>query len=365
MKKLSFITWCVSGCLSFGFVGCSKKDEKPSPAHQPQAVVTPAVATPQISPKEEDIRVPLGLDSDLAIPADNPLTSAKAELGSFLYFDKRLSKDATVSCATCHHPNKGWSDQQPVSTGFQGSKGTRNAPTVVNATYMALQFWDGRAKTLEEQSLGPIVNPVEMANTHEAMVGTLQKIAGYGPLFQRAFGTPEVTKERVAQAIASFERTLLGGNSRFDRYAAGDKTALSEAESRGRELFFGKANCTRCHVGSNFSDSDFHNLGVGMRAPNPDLGRYEVTRDEKDKGAFKTPTVRDLSRTAPYMHDGSQKTLEEVIDFYDRGGEANPYLDFRVVKLNLTAQEKADLLTFLKSLDSDPYPTMEEPVPLQ
>jgi len=281
-------------------------------------------------------------------------------LGKMLYFDKRLSADNTVSCATCHDPQKGWSDGDPVSTGVRNQKGTRNSPTVVNSTYMTLQFWDGRAKTLEEQALGPIANPVEMGNNHEIMVKTIASIPGYQVQFQKVFGGP-VTKERIAQAIATFERTILSGNSRYDRFIAGDKAALKEEEIRGKDLFFGKARCVVCHLGPNFSDSQFHNLGVGMNKPKPDLGRFIVTQQERDKGAFKTPGLRDLSRTAPYMHDGSQKTLEEVMQFYDQGGEANPQLDPLISKLNLTDQEEKDLVAFLKALEGNPYPIVTPP----
>jgi cytochrome c peroxidase len=306
------------------------------------------------------VNVPLGLDADLHIPADNPMTAEKVELGRMLYFDKRLSADGTISCASCHNPMKGWTDQQPVSSGVHGGKGTRSAPTVINATYMKLQFWDGRARTLEEQSMGPIANPVEMGNSHEKMVATLAGLEGYKPLFEKAFHGPP-TRERVAQAIASFERTVLSGNSAYDRYVNGDKSAMSAEATRGKDIFFGKGRCVTCHVPPTFSDSLFHNLGVGMARPRPDLGRYVVTRDEKDKGAFKTPSLRDVAHTAPYMHDGSQKTLEEVVEFYDKGGEANPHLDPLVTRLDLTAEEKADLVAFLEALDGDPTPTMEEP----
>jgi len=350
-------------------LGCSKKEEAPAPAVKTAAPSAPSEAKPANTPSDTTkpaegapfVRVPLGLDTNLNIPADNPLTPEKIELGRLLYFDKRLSKENDISCATCHNPHKGWTDNEVVSTGFHGQKGTRNAPTVVNSTYNLVQFWDGRAKNLEEQSLGPIANPIEMGTTHEAMVATLSGLDGYKPLFQKAFGDPAVNKERVSQAIASFERTILGGNSRFDRFQNGDTKALNESEVHGKDLFFGKANCTKCHVGTNFTDSDFHNLGVGMASAKPDLGRYDATKKEEDKGLFKTPTVRDITKHFPYMHDGSQKTLEEVVEFYDKGGEANKNLDFRVVKLNLSAQEKADLVAFLKALDSEPYPIVEEP----
>jgi len=273
------------------------------------AAATPAKDAPFVS-------VPLGLDADLNIPADNPLTPEKVELGRMLYFDKRLSADGSVSCATCHNPTMGWTDNQPVSAGIHGQKGGRSAPTVINATYLKVQFWDGRAKTLEDQALGPIANPIEMGNTHEKMVATVLKVPGYQPLFEKAFGGPP-TKERVAQAIASFERTVLSGNSRYDRFVAGDSSALSDSEKRGKDLFFGKARCVTCHLGPIFSDSAFHNLGVGMGKKTPDLGRYAISRKDRDRGAFRTPGLRDVSRTAPYMHDGSQATLEEVVDFYN------------------------------------------------
>lgn len=326
-------------------LACSKKEPAPKGPSQ-----TPV-----------DLKIPLGLNEDLMVPEDNPLTQEKVDLGKLLYFDTRLSADNTVSCATCHHPDKGWSDGLPVSTGIGGQKGTRNAPTVINATYFFSQFWDGRAPTLEEQAKGPIINPIEMGmEAHDLAVANIKKVPGYQPLFQKAFGE-EPNIENIAKAIASFERTVLGGNSKYDRFQKGDQSALNEQEKLGMELFFGKANCTRCHVGATFSDSQFHNLGVGMDKENPDLGRYVVTKKEEDKGAFKTPGLRDVSKTAPYMHDGSQSTLEEVMEFYDQGGEANPHLDFNMKPLNLTSEEKQALVAFMKALDSDPYPTVQEP----
>jgi cytochrome c peroxidase len=306
-------------------------------------------------------QVPLGLYASPTVPDDNPMSVDKVELGYLLYFDKRLSFDNTVSCASCHHPDKGWTDQARVSTGILGQQGARSAPTVVNAAYMFSQFWDGRAGSLEEQALGPLINPIEMGNPdHASVVKQLKAIPGYDGYFQKAFGE-SVSKENIAKAIAAFERTILAANSRHDRYAQGDTTVLTTAENHGRELFFGKANCSRCHVGENFSDSQFHNIGVGMAAAEPDLGRHDHTKEEAQKGAFKTPTVRDITKTAPYMHDGSQLTLEEVVEFYDIGGEKNEHLDVLMIPLNLTDQEKADLVAFLKTLESEPYPHVPEP----
>jgi cytochrome c peroxidase len=347
-------------------VGCTAPPAgQPSANPPPAAVVSPVPAMPGAtsqasSPSAALVQVPLGLSADLHVPSDNPLTPEKIELGRMLYFDKRLSADGTVSCATCHDPQKGWTDNLPVSNGIRGQKGTRNAPSVINSTYSPLQFWDGRAKTLEEQALGPIANPVEMGATHEAMVTSLKGIKGYQPLFEKAFGGP-ATKERVGMALAAFERTVLSGNSRYDRFQAGDKKALNESETRGLALFFGKARCVLCHSAPTFSDGRFHNLGVGMDKPKPDLGRFVVTKQDADRGAFKTSMLRDLTHTAPYMHDGSEKDLATVVEFYDRGGQANPQLDRLMVPLHLTIVEKADLVAFLKALDGDPTPTAESP----
>ncbi len=298
--------------------------------------------------------VPLGLKAP-DVPADNPVTKEQVELGKALYFDKRLSKDNTVSCATCHDPKKGWTDQAPVSAGIGGQRGGRSAPTVLNSAYHEKQFWDGRAPSLEEQAKGPIHNPIEMGFTHEACVARLKKIKGYAPLFKQAFGDGEITIDRVAKAIATFERTVLTGNSKYDKWQNGDKKAMNASEIRGHTLFHGKANCAICHDGFNFTDSDFHNLGVGTakEIAKPDLGRYEVTKEDKDRGAFRTPPLRNLRDTAPYMHDGSQHTLEQVVDFYDRGGEKNPNLSGRIKPLRLTPAEKKDLIAFLDALQGD------------
>ena len=299
------------------------------------------------------VQVPLGLSADLQAPADNPVTQAKVELGRHLYYEARLSVAGDVSCATCHAPDKGFTDQAPVSSGHEGQKGGRSAPTVINATYNYLQFWDGRAASLEEQALGPIENPIEMANTLENAVATLERLPEYASRFEAAFGDPAVTPERIGKAIASFERTVISGNSKWDRYIAGDESAMNEQEIHGWELFKTKAQCTLCHAGQNFSDSDFHNLGVGMSIAQPDMGRHDATGEDADRGAFKTPTVRDITRTAPYMHDGSQTTLEEVVRFYNQGGEPNQWLDKNIRPLHLTDDEVADVVAFLRALDGE------------
>ncbi len=300
------------------------------------------------------LKLPLGLQEQAAyIPADNPPTPAKIALGKMLYFDKRLSVDGTVACATCHAPRFGFTDGQPVSTGIKRQKGGRSAPTVINRLFSKEQFWDGRAADLEDQALGPIQNPIEMGNTLENVVATLKKTPGYVKAFEQAYGDPDISPKRIAQAIASFERTVLSGNSPFDRYEAGDKKALSASARRGMELFRGKARCQVCHAGFNFTEEGYNNIGVGMDKPKPDLGRDNVTKQEADRGAFKTPTLRHIHATAPYMHDGSLKTLMEVVEYYNKGGTPNPYLSKEIKPLNLTEQEKADLVAFLHALTGE------------
>jgi len=335
--------------------------------------------------QEAPLEVPLGL-IEPEIPADNFLTPAKVALGRDLYFDARLSVDDTVSCATCHDPKLGFADAKPRAVGVQDLVGPRNSPTTLNAALYLEQFWDGRAPSLEEQAKGPLINPVEMAMpSHDAVVEKVSGIPEYPPKFAEAFGDDAVTIDRIAMAIASFERTLLVANSPFDRFMyAGEKEALGDAAKRGLELFEGKARCKTCHgfVSSFglFTDDKYHNIGVGMDDPAvvelarragrgedvtaademqlKELGRYLVTRQVKDIGAFKTSSLRNVALTAPYMHDGSQATLEEVIDFYNKGGHENPFLSGEIRRLDLTDQEKADLVEFLKTLTSPDIPDL-------
>src|SRR5690348_3002036 len=242
----------------------------------------------QTSPK-----APLGLPP-LQWPRDNPYSAAKVELGRDLYFDKRLSADDSVSCASCHAPQHAFTDGSPVSTGIKSQKGGRSAPTVINRAYSLAQFWDGRAASLEEQAKGPMANPIEMGNTHEALVGNLRGIAGYRPLFAKAFGDDTIDIDRVAMAIATFERTVLSGNAPYDRYKRGDKKAMTPEQVRGMSVFFDKAKCDRCHENSNFTLNAYSNLGVGTDKPEPDVGRYAETKDPRDWGVFKVPTLREI-----------------------------------------------------------------------
>lgn len=309
----------------------------------------------------EDIKPPLGL-LPLNWPADNPYTAAKAELGKLLYFDRRLSADNSVSCASCHDPKYGYTDGAPVSTGMKGQKGGRSAPTVINRAYSLNQFWDGRAATLEEQAKGPIQNPIEMGETHVNVVNKLLAVKGYRAMFLKSFGTEDFTIDHMAKAIATFERTLLSGNSPYDQYKAGNKKALTAGQVRGMDVFFNKAKCDQCHEGINFTSNAYHNIGVGMDKPNPDEGRSGVTKNPAEYGAFKTPTLRDIARTAPYMHDGSLTTLDKVVDYYDKGGNPNKNLDSAIKKLNLTEQDKKDLEAFLRSLNGEGWQHIKPPV---
>jgi len=291
----------------------------------------------------------------MPIPADNPLTPEKIALGKQLFFDTRLSSDRTVSCATCHNPDESWADRSRVSTGVGHKMGKRNSPTILNAGYSIPQFWDGRAIYLEKQAVGPVENPLEMDLPMPQLLARLDASPGYRRQFVAIFGA-EATAANVAKAIASFERTITNPDSPYDRYLMGDERAMSPAALRGRKLFEStRLGCANCHSGAYFSDSEYHNLGIGYSSGKyADVGRYDVTKDPKDMGAFRTPTLRNVAVTPPYMHDGSLATLTDVIDLYDRGGIPNPNLDKGVKPLRLTQTEKSELVEFLKSLTGRP-----------
>ena len=324
----------------------------------------------------------------LAVPADNPLTPAKVALGRKLFFDRRLSPNRTMSCAMCHVPEQGFTAHElATSVGIEGRSVRRNAPTLLNVAWQRRLFHDGREFSLENQVWGPLLAPNEMGNPSIGYV--IERIGGledYRGLFEGAFDGQGASAERIGQAIASYERTLVAGNSRFDRWRyGGEAQALSETEQLGFRIFAGKARCTACHtIGEHdalFTDHGFHNTGIGWRRafdspertrveiapgmhaeldrqtvesfaelPAKDAGRYEIPRDPKDRWAYKTPSLRNVALTAPYMHDGSLPTLEAVIDFYDRGGIDNPGKSALLAPLGLSAQERAALVAFLKSL---------------
>jgi cytochrome c peroxidase len=308
--------------------------------------------------------IPLGLDEEgFHVPKDNPLTKNKIALGRLLFFDKRMSDDNSISCSTCHIPALAFTDGQPVSTGIKLQQGGRSAPTAINRGFSKMQFWDGRAPTLEAQSVGPLTNPIEHGfPDNDAVVAKINSIAGYKKLFKDVFGTSTITIGQVGKAIASFQRTLISGNSPFDKFDwDGDEKAISESAKRGKKLFFDKARCNLCHFGTNFSDEKFHNIGIGWGHENLDVGRFNVTKDKKDIGAFKTPTLREISMTAPYMHDGRFATLEEVVEHYNSGGIKNPFLDNQIIPLELTESEKRDLVEMLRTLNGEGWQHAKAP----
>ena len=335
----------------------------------------------------------------LPIPANNPQTPAKIALGDKLFHDQRFSIDGTISCASCHDDNKAFTDHLQVSVGHHGLTGTRNAPTVLNAAFYKSQFWDGREPDLEGQSKGPFINPVEAGlSNHQPILDIVSSDVDYKAAFAEVFNVSgeQLTMEHVSKAIASFERSLIAGNSPFDQfYFKGDKAALTEQQQRGFQLFLGQGRCVSCHTIEQdhalFTDSRFHNIGVGINAIQQDvprlaqafleaknkggdvdqmvltdkksseLGRFAVTDGFNDMGAFKTPTLRNIALTAPYMHDGSLKTLKEVVIHYNNGGatpasaQINAFLSGGIRPLNLTDAQIDDLVAFLQSLTSAQY----------
>jgi cytochrome c peroxidase len=293
--------------------------------------------------------IPLGLDPERPVPSENPLTEAKVRLGRRLFFDPVLSANSSVSCASCHDPAHGFAGTGRVAIGVGGRQTTRNAPSLLNRAYGTAFFWDGRETTLEAQALRPIEHPSEMGSTVASAVDRLRASKDYSTAFQNVF--PDgVTAENLGRALASFERVLLSGNSRVDRFRVGEVAALDAQARHGLWLFESRGRCWRCHSGRNFSDEQYHNTGVSWGREPADWGRFERTRQEEDRGRFKTPSLRGLTATAPYMHDGSMATLEEVVEFYNRGGGKNPHLDPILEPLGLSKQDVRDLVAFLKAL---------------
>jgi cytochrome c peroxidase len=316
-----------------------------------------------------EIAAPLGLPPLPVDPGNRP-TAGSIALGRKLFYDARLSSDGSLSCAGCHNPATHFADGQPVAKGVNGQLGSRNTPTVLNAVYNVSQFWDGRAPSLERQAGDPIANPKEMNLPHEVCVARLNSEQAYLDEFAKVFGPGAITMEKLEMTIAAFERTLVSGNSPFDRYRyGGDKSALSEAAVRGLAIFTDakRGNCATCHTISEkfalFSDGRFHNIGAGMNAYGEltDPGRYARTGAEADRGAFRTPGLRNVALTAPYMHDGSLKTLKDVVDFYAGGGNSNPNLDMEIKSLKLSQREREDLVAFLESLTGEVPPNSGPP----
>lgn len=344
-----------------------------------------------------DLKVPTGIPADLwsyFVPKSNQLTPAKVELGRQLFFDQRLSADNSVSCATCHDPDHAFTDGRKTAIGIGNRKGTRNTPTILNAMFNSTIFWDGRANSLEEQAIQPLVNPDEMGNiSHDQVIQRIAAVPDYAAQFQRVFGKA-VDIDSFAKAIAAYERTLLAGNAPLDRFLAGDRNALGEAAQRGLNLYRTKARCTVCHsLNTAFpflTDGNYRNTGVAANfagfnalsrlatgaAPVPagaeslnhgtsvrstlakqegtaELGRFLVSDDTLDIGAFRTPSLRNVELTAPYFHDGSAATLADVVRYYSQGGNDNTKRDWELQAINLTEAEQQDLIEFLKCLTSD------------
>lgn len=342
-----------------------------------------------------EIKIPRGIPQDLwayFIPADNPMTAAKADLGRTLFFDARLSADGSVSCASCHDPKRAFTDGRAIAEGIGGRKGARNSPTLLNAMFNTGQFWDGRAASLEDQAKMPLTNPDEMGNRSlDEVAARLSSIPEYAAGFKQVFDGP-VTIDRLAKAIAAFERTLISGDSPLDRYLAGDLDALGDSARTGFALFRGKARCGICHAfNQNFAnfaafpfltDGNYRNTGVAanfggfnalarraMAASRDeshnavvelarqeragDLGRFVISGNTLDIGAFRTPSLRNVELTAPYFHDGSAAALEDVVRYYVKGGNVNPNRDWQLEPVALTESEQHDLVEFLKALTSD------------
>ncbi len=386
MKRLLILAVIVIGIVTL-IVGCERSAEKVSP----KGPTNPEADTLAQPKSLQQVGVPVQLTQE-AIPADNPQTSEKISLGQKLFFDRRLSADSTVSCSTCHNPDLAFTDRKSTSVGIKGRVGQRNAPTILNALYNKTQFWDGRVNTLEEQATLPIVNAVEMGHPNlDAAVAQIAGIEEYQQAFQRVFGRPPNGPD-LLRAIASYERTQVSFDSPFDHFIAGDKNAIDDSAKRGWELFNTQARCNKCHALTDtqrdvtvFTDNDFHNIGIGIIRHNvvalarqaeqliksgdtaaidraaiqtdmSALGRFLMTKKEKDIASFKTPDIRNVLVTGPYFHDGSQETLWDVIDHYNKGdGLQNPYLDEDIQPLALTENEIDDLVAFMASLTSAIY----------
>jgi cytochrome c peroxidase len=291
----------------------------------------------------------------LPVPADNPITAEKVALGRRLFFDKRLSRTGEIACASCHRQENAFADPRAVSVGVEGRTGTRNAPALINLAYGRSFFWDGGVDTLERQAMAPIIAANEMDLRLAVAVTRVGEDARYREQFQRAFAEAP-SPGNLTRALATFVRTLLSGNSRYDRHRRGEANALTPAEQRGMELFFGeRGECFHCHDGFNFTNERFANDGSGTAVAGADIGRQRITGSPNDHARFKVPTLRNIAVTAPYMHDGSVATLEEVVDQYVRGGRGEVPPDPTVHPLDLDAGERSDLVAFLRALTDEGF----------
>ena len=349
MRKF-YVFFSFSILLLFTLTACNSTENTSAPKEVDDNEKNVAVVEDELE-VVKNMFEPLG---DIPIPEDNPMTDEKIELGKMLYFDNRLSGNNQMSCMTCHIPTAGYGDNLKTFNGFEGAVGTRNSPTIINSGYYKENFWDGRAKSLEEQALGPIQSEVEMNQDLDELVNELMAVPKYVSEFENVFDE-RITIDNIAKAIAAFERTIVVTDTPFDQYLLGDNDAITSEAKEGMELFAGKASCISCHAGPLLSDHNYYNTGISG-----DEGRFAVTGQEADRGAFRTSGLRGITQTAPYMHDGSLETLMDVVDFYNAGGGTDPNKSVLIRPLNLTEKEKLALVEFLKSLGGD-VPVVETP----
>jgi cytochrome c peroxidase len=340
---------------------CDDATTKPAPAGsaaptaRASASAVASVALPPMPPAAP-LPTTQAFMPEMKIPADNELTAAKATLGKQLFFDKRLSKDGSASCETCHVPEKGWGDGEALSKKVGGAMNTRHSPTMWNVGYNDKGYWDGRADTLEKNIEAAWKG--QLGADPAVIAAALAKVPGYLVQFRTIFGA-DPTGDHIVKALSSFVRTIRSGDAPFDKFQKGDAAAVGEDAKRGWEIFRGKAGCAACHAPPLYTDNLFHNTGVGYDKPEPDKGRGGHTKDAKEEGQFKTPTIRSVGTHAPYFHDGRAKTLEEAVDFMLAGGikDKNPNIDTRLKKVTLTAAERTDLIAFIRALEvkAEPY----------
>lgn len=309
----------------------------------------------------DDARAAFRRPDGVPTPRGTPPSAAEVELGRTLFFDPRLSREVTMSCATCHSPAQRWSDGRARPIGSEGQDHPRRTPTVVNSAWLSALMWDGRAATLEAQAVLPLTAPHEMGNALPAIVGRLSGIAGYRALFSRAYGDEAVTAQRVADALASFQRTLVSPVAPFDRWVDGEEDAIDAQAREGFRLFTGKVRCVACHKGWRFTDDSFHD--IGLDSADPGRGAHVPAEVVVMQHAFKTPSLRDLALEGPYMHDGSMQSLEDVIEHYERGGRQRPSLLPEMKAFELSAAERAALIAFLRTLDGGPLQVEAPPLP--
>jgi cytochrome c peroxidase len=354
--------------MSFGLAAC--EDPPPPPPPKPVGAKSSARLKPSAKPSASAhtaVKSPLAkclYFPEMATPKDNPLTAEKIKLGNMLFFDQRLGQDGKFACENCHFQDKGTADALQFSAKASGDNNKRHTPALFNVGYNQAWYWEGRAVTLEKQVLAAWKGQMGAGDNTDTIAAGLSKIEGYKKAFKSAFGKDDITGADVVNAIASFVRSVRSCNAPWDKYEKGDKKAASESAARGWEIFRAKAACAACHAPPLYTDLKYHNVGVGMDKPEPDIGREKISKDPKDKGKFKTPSLRSVTLHPPYLHDGSAKTLEDAVDYMLSGGHANPTLDSANKKIVLTKEERADLIEFIKALEGEPAkfekPTLPE-----